>query len=121
VPGDGWLAGADSLNVFSEVAGRFGLYAGPYGPGFEKHRHYSLGRLELLLGARFCIDNVQRTGLGIAELVNLAILLVSFSLFHSRRIYGALQNLYFAVYVMEDVLRVGPASYHLMIRARKTG
>lgn len=87
----------------------------------EVHRHYSLADLHALLGSHFRIERVERTGLGVAEPVNLALLWLTKRLLRAPRLYDLGQYLYFTVYLAEDNFRFGRPSYHIMLRARRVG
>lgn len=55
------------------------------------------------------------TGLGIAELVNLVLLLLCRYIFAWEGLYQILQYLYFLLYLLEDLLPLDRAGYHLML------
>jgi hypothetical protein len=61
---------------------------------------------------------VARTGLGLAEVVHLAALVGVRGILHSERGYRALLLVHLLVYVLDDLLPLGPASYYLTVRAR---
>jgi SAM-dependent methyltransferase len=121
VPHRGLLGGADSLNVYTRLRPRGDVPTDdPSWPASPHHDHFSVDELRSLLAPSFAVDIVRRSGLGIAELVNLPLLLATRGV--SRRLrplYAVLQYLYFGVYVAEDVLPLGAAGYHLMVRARR--
>lgn len=121
VPHAGLLGRADSLNVYHRLFPRANPPTDdPSWAQRPHHRHFSVDEFEALLSPGFAVDAVQLTGLGVAELVNLPLLLATRGV--SRRLrplYSALQYAYFAVYLLEDILPLGPASYHLMVRARR--
>jgi SAM-dependent methyltransferase len=117
VPNKGLLAWLDALNVWDFYAG------GSHPPeevilgGYPYHRHYGEADLRRLLGSRFAVRRVQRTGLGLVELINLALLALCKGLLRSQWLYDRLVYLYYGAYIVEDLLRCGPASYHLMMQA----
>lgn len=119
VPHRGLLACLDSINLLpglhdlTEVA-----------PGRDVtpeqgdiHRHYSVAELRGLLAGRFRITGVRRTGLGLAELVNIPLLCLTKGLLRSPRLYNLLQYAYFTVYLAEDTVPLGRYGYHLMVGA----
>ncbi|HEX3604700.1 MAG TPA: class I SAM-dependent methyltransferase [Candidatus Dormibacteraeota bacterium] len=123
VPHAGWLGGADSLNLYARLRPR----ADPPtdDPSWElrpHHRHFTAAELRAVLGPAFEIDTVRTTGLGVAELLNLPLLLATRGI--SRRLrplYAVLQYAYFGLYVLEDLLPMGLVGYHLTVRARRRG
>ncbi len=121
VPHRGVLSGADSLNVYARLLPRRDPPTDdPSWTLRPHHRHFSLEELRRLLGPAFEIDTVRRTGLGLAELVNLPLLLLSraFSA-RLRPVYAVTQYLYFGTYIAEDLIPAGRFGYHLMVRARR--
>lgn len=118
VPNQGLLAGLDSLNVYQTI---FSTRVppptdDPSWPAVRVHRHYSRQQLGMLLADRFTIRRVEYTGLGIAEPVNLALLLVRAWL-RAPRVYDVLQYLYFGIYLAEDLVRTGDFGYHMLLAA----
>jgi hypothetical protein len=69
------------------------------------------------LGAAARIDRVARSGLGLAELVHLAVLLVCRGLLRRERAYRMARYAYFSAYLAEDLLPTGRVGYHLAVRA----
>ncbi len=61
---------------------------------------------------------MRRTGLGLAEVLHLAVLLLCRGLLRSEGAYRALRYAYFGAYLLEDLLPTGRAGYHLHVRAR---
>ncbi len=119
VPHAGLLRWADSLNVYTWLTGEDALAApGTPAPGAGYHRHYSLGALRLLFGERFSIDYVHISALGLAEWANLPLLLLCKRLLRAAPLYNTLQYLYFGLYILEDLLPVPRAGYHLMVALR---
>jgi ubiquinone/menaquinone biosynthesis C-methylase UbiE len=117
VPNRGALHSWDSLNVYARLLGSRGAPPtdDPSWPLSPHHRHYRLSDLVALFGDRFALRTVQYTGIGIAEPVNLALLLLFRALLPLPRVYNALQYLYFGVYLAEDFIRMGPWGYHMMV------
>lgn len=123
VPHRGTLAALDSLNVYARLwPGRGAPTDDPSWQLRPHHRHFSLSEFGDLLGPSFEIDAVQRSGLGLAELVNLPLLLLTRAVSaRLRPLYGVLQYLYFGTYIAEDLIPAGRLGYHLMVRARRKG
>ena len=122
VPHRGLLAPADSLNLYARL--RPGADPPTDDPSWiarPHHRHFTAAELARLLGPWFTVERVHRSGLGVAELVNLPLLLATRGVSaRLRPAYAVLQYLYFAVYVVEDTVPLGHAGYHLMLSARRT-
>lgn len=120
VPNQGILARFDSLNVYHHIFGNRvpSPTDDPSWPGVREHRHYSRQQLAMLLADRFTVRHVEYTGLGIAEPVNLALLLVRAWL-RAPRLYDVLQYLYFGVYLAEDLVRTGDFGYHMLLAANR--
>lgn len=120
VPHSGLLRWADSLNVYAWLTGE-GALATPGNPasGSNHHRHYSIGALRLLFGDRFTDSYTHTSGLGLAEFVNLALLLLCKRLLRAAPLYNVLQYLYFGLYIVEDLLPIPRAGYHLMVAMRR--
>jgi SAM-dependent methyltransferase len=121
VPNTGLLAGLDSLNLYRRLLGD---RAPPPtdDPSWRQspvHRHYSASEIASLLDPHFRICKVEYTGLGLAEIVNLALLLLFRATIRVPRVYDILQYLYFGVYLAEDLLPTGPWGYHLMVSAER--
>ena len=121
VPHRGLLERLDSLNVYPALRRRF-----PSWPALDaadevdgaQHRHYSRAELEALLGSDIAVDKVARTGLGLAEIVHLAVLIVARVMLRSERLYRALLVLHFLVYLLDDLVPTGRAAFYLTVRAR---
>src|SRR5207244_2162689 len=84
------------------------------------HRHYSLKDVQALLGPEFRIQRIICTGLGVAELVNLPLLVGCRYILRWELLYQILQYVYFLIYLLEDLLPLGRAGYHLMVVVTKT-
>jgi SAM-dependent methyltransferase len=120
VPHRGLFARLDSLNVYPALQRRFPSWQ-PVEPadetGPDGHRHFALEELEELFGDRFVVDRMARTGLGLAELAHLTLLVTFKGLLRWRAAYRALLPLHFLVYLLDDLVPAGPLGYHLTIRA----
>ena len=57
--------------------------------------------------------------IGVAELVNLPLLVLCRYTLAWEWLYQLLQYVYFLVYLLEDLLPLGRAGYHLMVVATK--
>lgn len=123
VPNRGLLAKLDSLNLYQSLMGSRALPPtdDPSWPVSPVHRHYAVRDLAALLGHRFQIRSIEYTGLGLAEVLHLPLLLLLRGMFHLPSVYERLQYLYFGVYLAEDLVRTGSFGYHLMIAAERTG
>ena len=120
VPHSGLLRWADSLNVYAWLTGEGALAAlGTPAIGHDHHRHYSIGALRRLFGDRFTDSYAHTSGLGLAEFVNLALLLLCKRLLRAAPLYNVLQYLYFGLYIVEDLLPVPHGGYHLMVAMRR--
>ncbi len=120
VPHKGIFRWLDSLNVWDFFAG-----GGSHPPeeviagGYPFHRHYGEADLRRLLSPQFVVEQVERTGLGMVELLNLAMLALGKGLFRSQALYDRLAYLYYGAYIAEDHLRCGRLSYHIMLKATR--
>ncbi|GAC1339447.1 MAG: hypothetical protein NVSMB29_06770 [Candidatus Dormibacteria bacterium] len=123
VPHRGLLAAADSLNLYARLLpGHAPPTDDPSWSARPHHRHFSVDEFSRLLGPDFEIDTVRQTGLGLAELINLPLLLLTRALSaRLRPAYSLLQYLYFGCYIAEDLVPAGRLGYHLMVRARRRG
>lgn len=118
VPHRGALCRLDSLNLYAALvrATRHGLFP-PEIAATGVHRHYALGQIQALLGDRFEIRRVARTGLGVAELVNLPLLVLLRWVIQWDTLYQIVAFAYYAVYLAEDIIPLGPLGYHLFVLA----
>jgi SAM-dependent methyltransferase len=122
VPHRGLLHRLDALNVYSALHRRR-----PHWPALEPatrsgsgvHRHFTRAELTALVQPPFAVDRVARTGLGLAELVELLALLLRGPL-RAPGLARALQPLHLLVYLADDLLPAGRLGYHLTVRARAT-
>jgi SAM-dependent methyltransferase len=120
VPHRGLLARLDSLNVYPALRRRW-----PSWPPLEDaehsasgiHRHFTADELRSVLGGRFEVDRVARSGLGTAELFHLAILVVFKALLRWPRVYRALMGVHLLVYILDDAIPAGRLGYYVTVRA----
>lgn len=120
VPHRGPLAWLDSLNVYARFVKL--THHGKFPPEIAAtgvHHHYSVGDLRTLLGPEFVVTRVERTGLGLAEVVNLVLQVLFRWLVQWERAYQIAAFAYYTVYLVEDMLPLGPFGYHLLLAARK--
>jgi SAM-dependent methyltransferase len=118
-PHRGPTSGLDSVNLYTAMRRRR-----PSWPGLEgmvatedgEHHHFSVPELRSLLEPSFTVERTARTGLGLQELVNLAILMAAGPL-RAPWAAKALGLLHLAVYVVDDTIPTGPLAYHLAVRA----
>ena len=75
--------------------------------------------MRALLGDAFILVPVRRTGLGLAELVHLPALVLFRWLVQVEPLYAVAAFAYYTVYLLEDVVPLGPAGYHLLMVARR--
>lgn len=120
VPHRGLLGRLDSLNIYAKLVSqtRHGLLPQEIAQT-GIHRHYTLKQLRGLLGPTFCLQRTICTGLGIAELVNLPLLVLCRYILGWEWLYQVLQYVYFLVYLLEDLLPLGRVGYHLFVVATK--
>ena len=120
VPHRGLLARLDSLNVYPALRRRW-----PSWPPLEAaehsasdtHRHFGADELRDLLGPRFAVDRVARSGLGLAELFHLAILVLVKALLGWPRVYRALMGVHLLAYLIDDAIPAGRLGYYVTVRA----
>jgi SAM-dependent methyltransferase len=121
-PNAGLLAAADSLNAYMALCGPDAPLAETFALRGEPahHRHYSAATLRAALaGHGLLTDEVIYSGLGLAEGINLILLLALWRPRKLHRLYDALQYLYYGAYIAEDILSLGRFSYHMTVRARR--
>jgi SAM-dependent methyltransferase len=122
VPHAGLLAGLDANNVYLSLRRRWSSLPplDPYddsAPG--KHRHFSVDELADLLGFQFTIERIARTGLGLAELLHLVVVVTFRIVLPWAGAYGVLRYLlHFNTYLIEDCVPTGRLGYHVTLRAR---
>ncbi len=123
VPHKGPTRWLDGLNIYSSLRARWPklppLPAANESDG-GPHRHYTVAEIADLLGPGFRIDRVARTGLGLQELVLIAILLLGAPL-RAPKLASVALAVHFLIYIIDDALPTGPLAYHLAVRARKEG
>ena len=121
VPHRGPTSGLDALNVYAGLRRRRPwwpeLEAGVVATESGHHRHFIAAELGEMLGPRFSIERVARTGVGLQELFHLAMMTLRVPL-HAPRAATVLMPFYFIAYLLDDVLPTGPFAYHLAVRAR---
>jgi SAM-dependent methyltransferase len=121
VPHRGLLTELDSLNVYPRLQRRFTRWAPlepAEGTATGVHRHFTADELAELLGPGFEVDRVGRSGLGLAEVFHLAILVLFKGLLGWRRVYRALMAVHLLVYLVDDAIPAGRLSYYVTVRAR---
>jgi SAM-dependent methyltransferase len=118
VPHRGLLHRFDALNLYESLRRRRpGLE--PLAPattsGGHEHRHFRVADMEALLAPRFELERVTRRGLGLQELATLGMLAAT-----ARRpaLVRGLAVAHLALYLIDDLLPLGPLGYHLMVLAR---
>jgi len=121
VPNTGLLRHADSLNLYvALLTDRFAPPTDdPSWARVRRHRHYDRRSLETLFADRFDTSRVEYTGLGIAEIINLPLLLIGRPFPFLHWLYNGLQYIYYLAYMLEDNVRAGTWGYHMMIKAER--
>lgn len=121
VPHRGPTQRLDALNVYAALRRRRPswpeLDEGVLATDAGEHHHYTLAELAGLLEPRFTVERCARTGVGLQELVHLAILMLRVPL-RAPRAARAIGPLHFVAYILDDLLPTGPLAYHLAVRAR---
>jgi SAM-dependent methyltransferase len=123
VPHRGLTRHLDALNIYESLRRRRpdlpahdeGLLATEDGV----HRHFSADELADMFGAQFTIERVARTGIGLQELVHMAMLALNVR--GAQRISRLLAPVHLVAYILDDMVPTGPCAYHLAVRARKSG
>lgn len=120
VPHSGWLRWADSLNIYAWLTGEDPL-SPPHTScaSFIYHRHYSLNDLKRRLAARFMIDYVRCSGIGLPEFINLGALLLGKRLLRSSALYMRLVRLYYLAYWFDDKLTLQRGGYNLLLAGHR--
>ncbi len=120
VPHRGLLHWLDALNVYRALNRRCPSLL-PLPPITESargmHRHFTTSEIQELIAPWFVIDKVARTGLGLAELPYLLMLLARRPL-RRPRVPPLLMLLYTIANIAEDFIPMGALSYNLAVRAR---
>jgi ubiquinone/menaquinone biosynthesis C-methylase UbiE len=124
MPHRGVLAGSDSHNLYQRLfPHRNSPTDDPSWRVKQHHAHVSLDELQALLGERFEIVRVARTGTGLPELFNLLFLMVTRAV--SPRLnwlhYAVLGRAYNLMHVIDDAVPMGRAGYSITIAARRGG
>lgn len=121
VPNRGLLSEWDSLNRYQTLRHRFAALPSldPTEMATGVHRHFSADELADLLDPSFIVSRVSFSGLGWAEAINLALLLLCRAIARSEGCYKVLRYLYFTAYLLEDLVSVGRFSYHLFLVAER--
>lgn len=121
VPNMGLLHLADSLNLYQALlTDNFAPPTDdPSWARVRRHRHYDRRGLEALLGDRFDTRRAVYTGLGIAELINLPLLLIGRPSPLLHWLYNGLQYIYYLAYMLEDNVPAGTWGYHMMVKAER--
>jgi SAM-dependent methyltransferase len=119
VPHRGPTRGLDALNVYAALRRRYPSWPeleGVLATDEDEHRHFTAEELRELLAPWFTVDRVARTGVGLQELVHLAILTVRVPL-RAPRVARLLMPFHLIAYIVDDLLPTGPFAYHLAVRA----
>jgi SAM-dependent methyltransferase len=120
VPHGGALAGLDSLNLYEALRTWLPGFP-PLDPserGYPRHRHFRLAELGGLLGADWRLERVAGTGTGLAEPLNLVLLLVCRGLLRWEASYRWLRFGYYSLILADDLLPTGRFGYNLAVRVR---
>jgi SAM-dependent methyltransferase len=119
VPAAGPLAGLDSLNAYARLAHRSGWpgLAADEGGG-PRHRHFRPEEIARQLPG-FVVEGLARTGLGLGEPVNLALMVALRGLLRWEAGYRIGRFLAFALTVLDDAIPAGPLGYNLYLRCTK--
>src|SRR6266704_3079727 len=98
----GLLRWLDSLNLYAQLVRvtRHGLFPQEI-VQTGVHRHYSCDQICTLLGSTFRVQRVNRTGLGLAEWVNLPLLVVCRYVLVWEWAYEILRVIFWLVYLLE--------------------
>ncbi len=120
VPHRGLFHWLDALNLYAALRRRWPSLP-PLDAATESdggpHRHYTVDQLKEELAPRFTVDKVARTGVGLQELVTIAMITIRVGL-RAPRAADALLGLHLLGYILDDLLPTGPLAYHLAVRAR---
>ncbi len=120
VPHRGATSWLDSVNLYTAMRRRrpsWPTLDGMVATEDGQHHHFTVAELSALLEPWFAVDRVARTGFGLQELVNLAILMVQVPL-RAPRAAKVLMPLHLIVYILDDIIPTGRFAYHLAVRAR---
>lgn len=122
VPHSGPTQVIDALNLYTALRRRRPelpvLEEGVLATEDGEHRHFTAGELGALLGPDFTVERVARTGVGLQELVHLAMLMMRVGL-RAQRAAQLVAPLHLIAYILDDLVPTGPFAYHLAVRARR--
>lgn len=119
VPHRGPTRHLDAVNVYGALRRRrpsLPELEGVVGTDDDEHHHFATEELLGLLEARFTVDRVARTGVGLQELVSLTILALRVGA-RAPRAARAIMPLHLIAYIVDDLLPTGRFAYHLAVRA----
>jgi SAM-dependent methyltransferase len=119
VPHDGPLRGLDALNLYEGLRRRrpsLPPLEAATGSDSGTHNHYAVGELEALLSPWFTVHRVARTGLGLQELVTIALLVIRIPL-RAPGVARALLPAHLLAYLLDDLIPSGPLAYHVAVAA----
>ena len=123
-PCRGLLAPLDPMNVYPRLQRRFPSWL-PLESAEESrtgvHCHFSVDEVTCLLGPGFAMDRTARSGVGVSEILCLAMLVVAKGLLRRDRLLKVLLPAHMIVYIVDDLIPLGRFRYHLMLRARVLG
>jgi SAM-dependent methyltransferase len=120
VPHAGLLGGLDALNLYARLR-RMRPSLAPLEAATESdggpHRHYRACELEAEMHHWFVVDRVARSGLGLQELVTLAMIVIRMVL-HAPRVARVLMPVHFVLTGLDYAIPAGPLAYNLAVRGR---
>jgi SAM-dependent methyltransferase len=120
VPHRGATSWLDSVNLYDAMRRRrpsWPTLDGMVATEDGQHHHFTVAELRALLEPSFAVDRIARTGFGLQELVNLAMLMIQVPL-RAPRAAKLLMPLHLLVYILDDSIPIGRFGYHLAVRAR---
>ncbi len=124
VPHRGLLAPLDPMNMYPRLQRRFRSWLpleAAEESGSGSHRHFTVNEIATLLGPGFVIDRTARSGIGISEVLYLAMLVMAKGLLRRDRLLKVLLPVHMIVYIVDDLIPLGRFGYHLTLRARVLG
>lgn len=83
--------------------------------------HFSVDEVTSLLGPGFAVDRTARSGVGVLEVLYLAMLVVAKGLLRRDCLLKVLLPVHIIVYIVDDLIPLGRFGYHLTLRARVLG
>lgn len=120
VPHRGTLRWLDALNLYAGLC-RCWPSLPPLEAATESeggsHRHFTPDELARVLGPKFTVERVARTGLGTQELVSIAMIAAGVGL-RAQFLVSMLMPLHLIVGTLDDLLPTGRLAYNLAVRAR---